>query len=144
MASMQLKMRVAESPHLTSVLGEIEQLMEGLDAELFASFEKVFDAVVELPDFGDELFAVERDRLPARTDECVVLFKPGKTLLCLLAALRARNPDLFRLVDCHEKDLLLVGGADSQPHHISQQEAPITDSDNFPEIPGNGKQGRGE
>ena len=54
------------------------------------------DALLDLFEIGDEPFVIELDRLVAsRADEVVMRLYPSDSLLRLVAAFRARQPELF-------------------------------------------------
>lgn len=75
-------------------------------SSLSAMLSSLSDAADRLPEFrdgllgllnsGEQLFAIDDDvRTTSSTGELVVCFKPTDSLLCLVSAFRARNPDLL-------------------------------------------------
>ena len=62
--------------------------------EIANRFPEFRDGILSLLNSGDELFIIDRDiRTASGTGELVVGFKPSDSLLGLMSAFRARNPD---------------------------------------------------
>lgn len=127
MNNVRLNINTEIDPHLTSMLGEVDQLLN--DAELPAALAEAAQLFLESEKVSKSLVVLDSaqvDDAATGTSQLVIRAKPGDGLLVLLTALRTRNGDGLVVEKTHIKDLLLVGAAvDLHPHHTSQQEAPI-------------------
>lgn len=100
--------------------GHLEEMLSAL-SDASDRLPEFRDALVNLVETSKELFFIELDRrAAARTDELVMRLYPGDRLLSLVAAFRARQPELFRLEHFDllvDRDHIITTQGDAQCSH---------------------------